>query len=98
MQRKEKNIRISIENFMGFKNRTEIELGKITLFIGANGSGKSTLRKLLKMLKSNSKQICSRENLSGYNDNVNTNDFLDLLNRSGKNDFMSFTVNGSLIS
>jgi energy-coupling factor transporter ATP-binding protein EcfA2 len=93
MQRKEKNIRISIENFMGFKNRTDIELGKITLFIGANGSGKSTLRKLLKMLKSNSNQICSRENSSGYNDNVNTNDFLDLLNRSGKNDFMSFTVN-----
>jgi AAA15 family ATPase/GTPase len=98
MQRKEKNIRISIENFMGFKNRTDIELGKITLFIGANGSGKSTLRKLLKMLKSNSKQICSRENSSGYNDNVNTYDFLDLLNRSGKNDFMSFTVNGSMIS
>lgn len=39
-----KPLKLSIENFKGFKNKTNFELSKINLFIGANSSGKSTLK------------------------------------------------------
>ena len=34
--------KLRIENFKGVKNRKEIEIRPITLFIGANSSGKSS--------------------------------------------------------
>ena len=41
----------SIENFKSFRGWTDIELGPVTIFVGANSSGKSTIIQSLLLLK-----------------------------------------------
>jgi len=50
-------MKISVSNFMAFKNKYDFDLGKINLFVGANNTGKSTLAKFFQWMKLNSDGI-----------------------------------------
>jgi AAA15 family ATPase/GTPase len=43
--------KLRLENFQGFRSKTEIELAPITLIFGPNSSGKSSLIKGILLLK-----------------------------------------------
>lgn len=49
--------KVIIENFRGYKNRTEVSLGNLTAFVGQNDSGKSTILEALDIFFNEGKGI-----------------------------------------
>ena len=77
-------MKITLENFKGFKNPVELDLAKINLFVGANSSGKSTLRKFFSFLKPfNGDVNFGLKDLSGAARDSNA-DFLSLVNKQSE--------------
>lgn len=56
--------RLKLENFRGYKDKTEVELDGLTAFIGKNDAGKSTVLEALEIFFNNKLVTCEREDLS----------------------------------
>lgn len=86
---------IGVENFRSFKNKTQIELKPITIFVGKNSSGKSSFLRTFPLFRQS-----VEENTTGpvlwYGRYVDFGDFDEIKSKDSDSDLIGFNFNITL--